>query len=71
MTEGFDTADRHRKLMAISVGDVRKREQMRDRFREAQYGMVINLAEELKYPDLMNQSEHRMVRIALQKFNGR
>ncbi len=50
--------------MARYVGDVRKREQLRDSFREKSYGDVVKLATELKYPRLMTQSERRMIEIA-------
>jgi hypothetical protein len=50
--------------MARYVGDVRKRDDLRDSFQEKRYGDVIKLAKELKYPKLMTQSELKMIEIA-------
>jgi hypothetical protein len=50
--------------MARYVGDTRKRDDLRDSFREKRYGDVVKLAKELKYPKLMRQSELKMVEIA-------
>ena len=57
-------------IMAASVGDVRKLEEMRDHFRGGRYGEVIRLAAELKYPDHMSSSEQRMVKLAGEKANN-
>jgi hypothetical protein len=46
------------------VGDLRQRQQLQQRFREGSYGQVVALAETLKYPDQMTESERRMVEIA-------
>ena len=63
-TEASDTAEQNKRAIAGSVGDVRQRQQLRQRFREGRYGQVVALAETLKYPDQMTESERRMVEIA-------
>jgi hypothetical protein len=63
-TEASDTAAQNKRDMAGYVGDVRQRQQLRQRFREGRYGQVVALAETLKYPDQMTESERRMVEIA-------
>jgi hypothetical protein len=62
--EASDTADQNKRAMAGGVGDVRQRQVLRERFREGSYGQVVALAETLKYPDQMTESERRMVDIA-------
>jgi hypothetical protein len=66
-TEASDTAAQNKRDMAGYVGDVRQRQQLRQRFREGRYGQVVALAETLKYPDQMTESERRMVEIARKK----
>ena len=66
-TEASDTAAQNKRDMAGYVGDVRQRQQLRQRFREGRYGQVVALAETLKYPDQMTESERRMVKIARKK----
>ena len=63
-TEASDTAEQNKRAIAGSVGDVRQRQQLRERFREGNYGQVVALAETLKYPDQMTESERRMAKIA-------
>ena len=63
-TEASGTAEQNKRDMAGYVGDVRQRQQLRQRFREGRYGQVVALAETLKYPDQMTESERRMVEIA-------
>lgn len=53
--------------ISAAVGDTRKREEMRARFREKKYGEVLSLAHQLKYPDQLNASERRMVELARAK----
>jgi hypothetical protein len=65
--EMFETANKDDDLMAVSVGDVRKLGELRDRFRERRYKEVNKLAEALQYPDRMDQSERRMVQIARER----
>ena len=63
-TEASDNAAQNKRDMAGYVGDVSERQQLRERFREGSYGQVVALAETLKYPDQMTESERRMVEIA-------
>ena len=63
-TEASDNAAQNKRDMAGYVGDVRQRQQLRERFREGSYGQVVALAETLKYPDQMTESERRIVEIA-------
>jgi hypothetical protein len=67
--EALKTVNRDRRLTALSVGDVRKLEEMRDQFREGRYREVIRLAAELTYPDQMSLSQHQMLQIAREKAN--
>lgn len=69
--EALKTAKQDQQLLAASVGDVRKLEEMRDHFRGGRYCEVIRLAADLKYPDQMSSSEQRMVKLAGEKANSR
>lgn len=62
--EATNTAAREADVMAGYVGDKRKLDQLHSRFREKQYGEVVRLAGELKYPNRMSESERKMVQIA-------
>jgi hypothetical protein len=62
--EGSENAEQSKRDMAIYAGDVRQRQHLRERFREGSYGQVVALAETLKYPEQMPESERRMVDIA-------
>jgi hypothetical protein len=66
-TEASGTAEQNKRAMAGDIGDVRRRQHLRERFREGSYGQVVALAETLKYPDQMTESERRMVKIARKK----
>lgn len=66
-TEAFDTAEQNKRAMAGYVGDVRQRQDLRERFREGSYDQVVALAERLKYPDQMTESERRMVEISRER----
>jgi hypothetical protein len=68
--EALKAAKQDQQIMAVSVGDVRKLEEMRDHFRGARYGDVIRLAAELKYPDQMSSSEQRMIKLAGERANS-
>ena len=65
--ETSDTGEQNHRAMVGDVGDLRRRQQLRQRFREGSYGQVVALAEALKYPDQMTESERRMVEIARKK----
>jgi hypothetical protein len=65
--EASDTAEQNKRATAGHFGDVRQRQQLHERFREGSYGQVVALAETLKYPDQMTESERRMVEIARKK----
>jgi hypothetical protein len=66
-TEASGTAEQNKRAMAGDIGDVRQRQHLRERFREGSYGQVVALAETLKYPDQMTESERRMVKIPRKK----
>lgn len=68
--EALKTAQQDQQTMAVSVGDVRTLEEMRDHFRSGRYAEVIRLAAKLKYPDQMSSSEQQMVKLAGEKANG-
>jgi len=65
--ETSDTNEQNERTMVRNVGDLRQRQQLQQRFREGSYGQVVALAEALKYPDQMTESERRMVEIARKK----
>jgi hypothetical protein len=62
--ETADTGEQNERTMVGYVGELRQRQQLQQRFREGSYGQVVALAEALKYPDQMTESERRMVEIA-------
>jgi len=62
--EASNTAERNKREMAGYVDDVRHCQDLRERFRERSYDQVVALAERLKYPEQMTESERRMVEIA-------
>jgi len=53
--------------MAGAVGDDRAREKARELFREEKYREVLDILENLRYPELMTGSEKRMLEIAKRK----
>ncbi len=53
--------------MARYVGDMSKRNQLRDLFREKLYDEVVKLARAIKYPNLMTEPERKMIEIARKK----
>ncbi len=65
--EASETANQQENFMASAVGDTRRLTELRDQFQKRDYGKVIFLAAELKYPDRMSQSERRMVEIARER----
>jgi hypothetical protein len=62
--EASAEAKREIELMSRYVGDSRKLEQLEAQFKQGNYGNVLVLASDLKYPDQMSKSERRMVEIA-------
>jgi hypothetical protein len=62
--EKISASSRKAQHMADYVGDTRKRDQLRNYFRENFYHEVVELARALTYPNLMTQSEQKMVAIA-------
>jgi hypothetical protein len=62
--EKIDASSHKAELMAAYVGDTRKRDELRSCFRRDLYHDVVELARALKYPNLMTQSERKMVEIA-------
>ena len=62
--EKISARSRKAQHMADYVGDTRKRDQLRNYFRENFYHEVVELARALTYPNLMTQSEQKMVAIA-------
>ena len=68
--EGHRRTERNRELNAGYVGDDRKRQQAHELFREERYADVVTLLDSLHYPDLLNQSEERMLHIARKRASG-
>lgn len=69
--ENIGVKNRKAQHMAGYVVDTRKRDQLRGYFREKLYSEVVMLARGLKYPNLMTQSERKMVGIASKRTNAR
>ena len=65
--ESISARELGREFMGAAVGDTRRREEMRAKFREKKYGEVLSLASELKYPDQLSASERIMVETARAK----
>ena len=63
-TEAADASEQHKREMAGYVGNTRERQRLREQFRKGNYAQVVALAETLKYPSQMTDSERRMVEIA-------
>lgn len=63
-SEASDTAEQDKRAMAGYIGDARERQRLREQFREGNYPEVVGIAQTLKYPDQMTDSERRMVEIA-------
>ena len=62
--EASGAAEQSKREMARYFGDERRLEQLRSRFHDGNYTQVVLLAESLKYPEHMTESELRMVEIA-------
>ena len=57
-------------LMVNYVGDTRCLEQLRALFQEKRYAEVIALADKIQYPELMSQSQRRMVEMARRRVSS-
>jgi len=68
--EASDAAEQDKRTTAGYVGDLRQRQELQERFREGSYGQVVALAEALRYPEGMTESECRMVEIARKRTLG-
>jgi hypothetical protein len=69
--DGQRRAECNKRVNAGYVGDDRKREEARELFRDKKYDDVVTLLDGLVYPDLLDQSEQRMLEIARKPSNGR
>ena len=69
--ERASTKEQERRFMTSAVGDLQVLREMKARFQEKRYEMVIGLADELKYPSHMGRSERRMVQLAKEKIIAR
>jgi hypothetical protein len=69
--EKIDASSRKAEHMAGWVGYTRKRDELRSCFRRGLYDDVAKLARTLKYPNLMTQSEQKMVAIARKRSGAR
>ncbi len=56
--------------MAQSVGDTRRLDEIRSLFREKRYAEVVALADEIKYAELMNESQRRIVELARKRISS-
>jgi hypothetical protein len=65
--ETVNTAARDADAMAGYVGDKDKVDRLRSYFREGRYDDVVKVAQELRYPSRMSESERSMVKIAQER----
>ena len=68
--EASRTGERHLSLQAQYVGDGRKRKEARRQFHGHAYEQVVRLLEDLRYPELLTNSERRMLEIARHRAAG-
>jgi hypothetical protein len=57
-------AQKSRHLMMHYVGDTRRLEELRSLFQEKRYSEVVALVDKIQYPELMSESQRRMIEIA-------
>lgn len=57
-------AQKSRELMANWVGDTKCLDEIRSLFQEKRYSEVVALADKIQYPELMSESQKRMVDMA-------
>ena len=69
--DGQRRAERNKRLNAKYVGDDRKRLQARELFQNKDYDEVVAVMDALVHPDLLDQSEQRMLEIARKRSIGR
>ena len=69
--DGQGRAERNKRLNAKYVGDDRKRLQARELFQNKDYDEVAAVMDALVHPDLLDQSEQRMLEIARKRSIGR
>jgi len=69
--DGQRRAERNKRLNAKYVGDDRKRLQARELFQNEDYDEVVAVMDALVHPDLLDQSEQRMLEIARKRSIGR
>jgi hypothetical protein len=69
-TEANTDAKKSRELMAGWVGDTRYLNEMRSLFQEKRYADVVALADKIKYPELMNESQRRVIELARKRTNS-
>ncbi len=69
--DGERRSEQNKRLNAKHVGDDRKRQQARELFQNRQYDGVVSVLDGLVHPDLLDQSERRMLEIARKRSNGR
>jgi hypothetical protein len=69
--EALEIFRRDEQLAVAASGDVKTLEKMHSLFREKKYEEVVALADNLKYPDRMRESEQRMLDIAQKKIAHR
>lgn len=69
--DGERRSEQNKTLTAKYVGDDRKRQQARELFQNRQYDLVVSILDGLVYPELLGQSEQRMLEIARKRSGGR
>ena len=65
----WDT-QKSQQLMMSYVGDTRCLEKLRSLFQEKRYAEVIALADKIQYPELMTESQRRMVEMARRRVSS-
>jgi hypothetical protein len=61
---------RDAKNYAHNTGEQRKLDELHNRFQEKRYAEVLRVAESLRYPELLTESEKKMIEIARKRRSG-
>ena len=59
-----------RKLKALYLGDGERLEQIQAHFEAGKYPEVLAVFAELKYPDLLNESQRQLIELARARVGG-
>ena len=69
--DGERRSERNKRLNAKYVEDDRKRQRAQELFQDRRYDLVVSILDGLVHPELLDQSEQRMLAIARKRSGGR